>query len=84
MLRHKLALTLTLCVAMPMALRADSGLKEGTPDIKHAGPLAFAPHGVLLETHSMQPSMQSILVTTKLHQARSLSTLKGSMKKSQR
>ncbi len=49
MLRHKLALALTLCVAMPATLiQADSGMKEGTPDIKQAGPLAFAPHGVLL------------------------------------
>lgn len=49
MLRHQLALTLTLCAALPsVSLQADSGLKEGTPDIKHAGPLAFAPHGVLL------------------------------------
>ena len=60
MLRHKLALTLTLCAAMPTALRADDGLKEGTPDIKHAGPLAFAPHGVLLVGDTLNAAVYAI------------------------
>jgi len=29
-------------------LHADSGMKEGTPDIQHAGALAFAAHSILL------------------------------------
>jgi len=61
MLRHKLALTLTLCAALPTAwLQADSGLKEGTPDIKHAGPMAFAPHGILLVGDSISSAVYAI------------------------
>ena len=61
MLRHKLALTLTLCAAIPSAiLQADSGLKEGAPDIKHAGPLAFAPHGVLLVGDTLSAAIYAI------------------------
>lgn len=37
-----------LLVAASMSLAADGwGLKEGTPDIKSAGPLAFGPDGIL-------------------------------------
>ena len=61
MLRHKLALTLTLCAAMPTAiLLADSGMKEGTPDIKLAGPMAFAPHGVLLVGDTLSAAIYAI------------------------
>jgi hypothetical protein len=60
MLRNKLALTLTMCVVLPSALRADNGLKEGTPDIKHAGPLAFAPHGVLLVGDTLSAAIYAI------------------------
>ncbi len=61
MLRQKLALTLTLCAAMPAALlQADSGLTEGTPDIKQAGPLAFAPHGVLLVGDTLNAAIYAI------------------------
>lgn len=61
MLRKKLILTLTLCAAMPSALlQADNGLKEGTPDIKHAGPLAFAPHGVLLVGDTLSAAIYAI------------------------
>lgn len=49
MLRAKLAWALSLCAALPISglMAADHGLKEGTPDIKHAGPMAFGPDGVL-------------------------------------
>ena len=61
MLRRKLALTLTLCAAMPSALlQADSGLTEGTPDIKHAGPMAFAPHGILLVGDTLNAAIYAI------------------------
>lgn len=61
MLRHKLALTLTLCAAMPTALlQADHGLKEGTPDIKQAGPMAFAPDGVLLVGDTLSAAVYAI------------------------
>jgi hypothetical protein len=61
MLRQKLALTLTLCATMPAALlQADNGMKEGTPDIKHAGPLAFAPHGVLLVGDTLSAAIYAI------------------------
>ena len=46
--------TLLSCAAMALALlavpvqAAETGLKEGTPDLKEAGPLAFGPDGVLL------------------------------------
>ena len=61
MLRQKLALALTLCAVMPPAfLLADSGLKEGTPDIKHAGPMAFAPHGVLLVGDTLSAAIYAI------------------------
>ena len=62
MIQHKLALTLTLCAAtMPCSLlQADTGLKEGTPDIKHAGPLAFAPHGVLLVGDTLNAAIYAI------------------------
>ena len=62
MMRRKLALTLTLCAAVvPCALlQADSGLKEGTPDIKHAGPLAFAPHGILLVGDTLNAAIYAI------------------------
>jgi len=61
MLRQKIALTLTLCAAMPAALlQADSGLQEGTPDIKHAGPLAFAPQGVLLIGDTLNAAIYAI------------------------
>jgi hypothetical protein len=39
------AMVLTVSLA---AVAADLGLKEGTPDLKSAGPLAFGPEGVLL------------------------------------
>lgn len=49
MLRRKFSWALSLALLIPCAyLSADSGLQEGTPDMKHAGALAFAPHGVLL------------------------------------
>jgi hypothetical protein len=40
---------LGLCVAVPVALGAEraGGLKEGKPDLKSAGPLAFGPDGIL-------------------------------------
>ncbi len=61
MLRYKLALTLTLCTAMPTALlQADNGLKEGTPDIKQAGPMAFAPDGVLLVGDTLSAAVYAI------------------------
>ena len=61
MLRQKLALSLTLCAVMPPAfLLADSELKEGTPDIKHAGPMAFAPHGVLLVGDTLSAAIYAI------------------------
>ena len=61
MLRHKLALTLTLCAAMPTALlQADNGLKEGTPDIKQAGSMAFAPDGVLLVGDTLSAAIYAI------------------------
>jgi len=61
MLRYKLALTLTLCTAMPTALlQADNGLKEGTPDIKQAGSLAFAPDGVLLVGDTLSAAVYAI------------------------
>ncbi len=61
MLRRKLALTLTLCAALPSALlHADSDLKEGAPDIKHAGPMAFAPHGILLVGDTLNAAIYAI------------------------
>ena len=61
MLRQKLALALTLCTVMPSAfLLADSELKEGMPDIKHAGPMAFAPHGVLLVGDTLNAAIYAI------------------------
>ena len=49
MLRRKFSWALSLALLIPCAyLSADSGMKEGTPDMKHAGAMAFAPHGVLL------------------------------------
>ena len=60
-MRRKLFLTLTLCAALPTSLlQADSGLKEGTPDIKHAGPMAFAPHGVLLVGDTLSSAIYAI------------------------
>ena len=61
MLRHKLALTLTLCASMPTSLlQADNGLKEGTPDIKQAGPMTFAPDGVLLVGDTLNAAVYAI------------------------
>lgn len=61
MLRSKLAWTLALCAAVPCGqLRADNGLKEGTPDIKQAGVLAFAPDGVLLVGDTLSASVFAI------------------------
>jgi hypothetical protein len=61
MLRKNLVLTLSLCAAMPSAfLLADNGLKEGNPDIKHAGPMAFAPHGVLLVGDTLSAAIYAI------------------------
>lgn len=61
MLRQKLALALTLYTVMPSAfLLADSELKEGMPDIKHAGPMAFAPHGVLLVGDTLNAAIYAI------------------------
>ena len=38
-----------LCLAVPVAFGAEAagGLKEGKPDLKSAGPLAFGPDGIL-------------------------------------
>jgi hypothetical protein len=45
----RLALAALVVVALCVApLSAADGLKKGTPDIKSAGPLAFAPEGILL------------------------------------
>jgi hypothetical protein len=47
---RKAALVLLgLCLAVPMASGAEraGGLKEGKPDLKSAGPLAFGPDGIL-------------------------------------
>ena len=61
MLRYKLALVLALSAAMPCTiLKADSELKEGTPDIKQAGALAFAPHGVLLVGDTLNAAIYAI------------------------
>lgn len=61
MLRSKLALVFALCAAIPGAhLTADSGMKEGTPDIKQAGALAFAPHGVLLVGDTLNAAIYAI------------------------
>ena len=40
---------LGICLAVPVALGAEraGGLKEGKPDLKSAGPLAFGPDGIL-------------------------------------
>jgi hypothetical protein len=49
MLRSKIAWALALCTALPIVSlqAAEYGLKEGAPDIKHAGPMAFGPDGIL-------------------------------------
>lgn len=61
MLRRKLGLIFTLCAAFPCTcLKADSGLKEGTPDIKQAGALAFAPEGVLLVGDTLNAAIYAI------------------------
>jgi hypothetical protein len=61
MLYRNWALALILGVALPTAsLRADGSLKEGTPDIKHAGALAFAPHGVLLVGDTLNAAVYAI------------------------
>jgi hypothetical protein len=61
MLYRNWALALTLCAAMPCAMtRADNAMKEGTPDIKHAGALAFAPHGVLLVGDTLNAAVYAI------------------------
>lgn len=61
MLRSKLVLAWALFAAVPCTmLKADSGLKEGTPDIKQAGSLAFAPHGVLLVGDTLSAAIYAI------------------------
>ncbi|MEQ1826562.1 MAG: hypothetical protein ABL921_11480 [Pirellula sp.] len=61
MLYRNWALALTLSAAIPSAcLQADSSLKEGTPDIKHAGALAFAPHGILLVGDTLNAAVYAI------------------------
>lgn len=56
MLRSLLALM--LCAAPVLA--ADDGLKPGTPDLKHAGSLAFTPEGVLLVGDSQSAAVFAI------------------------
>lgn len=65
MLRNKrrfsscfLGLALLTISASP--LLADNGLKSGTPELKHAGPLAFGPDGVLLIGDSLSASVFAI------------------------
>lgn len=63
MLRSNLAAATTaaglaLLVALPCM--ADHGLKKGTPDIKHAGPLAFGPDGILLVGDSLNAAVYAI------------------------
>jgi len=41
------ALALGGCLMSSPALAAEHGMTQGTPDIQHAGPLAFGPDGVL-------------------------------------
>ena len=61
MLRSRFAWALALCAAVPSAqLLADTGMKEGTPDIKQAGVLAFAPDGVLLVGDALNASVYAI------------------------
>ncbi len=61
MLRSKLSLALALCAMISCTmLKADSGLKEGTPDIKQAGALAFAPDGVLLVGDTLNAAIYAI------------------------
>ncbi len=61
MLRRKFSWALSLGLLIPCAnLNADTGMKEGTPDIKHAGALAFAPLGVLLVGDSVSASIFAI------------------------
>ena len=47
--RHAALALLGLCLAVPVAVGAEraGGLKEGKPDLKSAGPLAFGPDGIL-------------------------------------
>jgi hypothetical protein len=61
MLRTKLALSLALLATVPCtSLKADTGLKDGTPDIKQAGSLAFAPQGVLLVGDTLNAAIYAI------------------------
>ena len=61
MLRRKFSWALILCASIPcVSLSADDGMKEGTPDIKHAGPMAFAPHGVLLVGDTLSAAIYAI------------------------
>ncbi len=60
MLRCKLALALTICGLSGAANAADYGLKEGAPDIKHAGPLTFGPEGVLFVGDTLSAAVYAI------------------------
>jgi hypothetical protein len=61
MLRCKLALALTICaLSGVVSSAAEYGLKEGTPDIKHAGPLTFGPEGVLFIGDTLNAAVYAI------------------------
>ncbi len=61
MLRSKFAWLLAACVTAPICqLPAADGLQEGTPDIKQAGVLAFAPDGVLLVGDTLSAAVFAI------------------------
>jgi hypothetical protein len=50
MLRRTFSLTVTLALlsaSVSSAIAAKGGMKEGTPDLKSAGPMVFGPEGVL-------------------------------------
>ncbi len=55
------ALSCALVLSMSLAaVAADLGLKEGAPDLKSAGPLAFAPEGVLLVGDAVNAAVYAI------------------------
>lgn len=47
-----------LCASLVTA--ADDGMQQGTPDLKHAGPLAFGPNGILLVGDSRSAAVYAI------------------------
>lgn len=60
-MRRGLILAVVLCCATQLALAAEkTGLSEGTPDIKSAGPIAFGPAGILFVGDTQQAAIFAI------------------------